>query len=263
MRGGVLIDTRVPSIPVLETAWQGGSVHASPHDIRRCDGKPLTTRVAGVLRCHVNRKALFCHATIPGNGWPSGLNTPRLRRTSDQRTVRRCPRHLDTDRKCRSWPHGAFSQTPKNPSPRPRGSMMLFCVTASGAGAQDRIADSTSRHSGIVKLPVVDKQDIRFTRVSVNNVPIQASTSGITQDQYGFLWFGTLDGLFRYDGYNLKTYRHDAGNPNSLSENTSNLFTGIGPAFFGSPLLMEGSTDWTRLRTRSRIIGMTLAISRA
>ena len=97
------------------------------------------------------------------------------------------------------------------------GTLMLFCITASGAGAQDRIAASTSRHSGIVKLPVVDKQDIRFTRVSVNNVPIQASTLSVTQDQYGFLWFGTLDGLLRYDGYNLKTYKHDTGNPNSLS----------------------------------------------
>ena len=96
---------------------------------------------------------------------------------------------------------------------------MLFCITASGAGAQDRDAASTSRRSGIVKLPVIDKQDIRFTRVSVNNVPIQAFTMSITQDQYGFLWFGTADGLFRHDGYNLKTYRHDAGNPNSPSEN--------------------------------------------
>ena len=63
----------------------------------------------------------------------------------------------------------------------------------------------------------------------------------MAQDQYGFLWFGTIDGLLRYDGYNLKSYKHDTGNPNSLTETTSNLFTEIGPAFFGSPLPMEGS----------------------
>jgi signal transduction histidine kinase/ligand-binding sensor domain-containing protein/DNA-binding response OmpR family regulator/HPt (histidine-containing phosphotransfer) domain-containing protein len=66
---------------------------------------------------------------------------------------------------------------------------------------------------------MIDKQDIRFTSVSTNNVRLQTFTWSIVQDRYGFLWFGTVDGLFRHDGYNLKTYRHDADNPNSLSEN--------------------------------------------
>ena len=26
------------------------------------------------------------------------------------------------------------------------------------------------------------------------------------QDQYGFLWFGTINGIVRYDGYNFKHY---------------------------------------------------------
>ena len=99
------------------------------------------------------------------------------------------------------------------------GTLMLCCVTASSAGAQDRFAVSASRQTGIVKLAIIDKQDIRFTSVSTNNVPLQTFTWSIVQDQYGFLWFGTVDGLFRHDGYNLKTYRHDASNPNSLSEN--------------------------------------------
>ena len=99
------------------------------------------------------------------------------------------------------------------------GVLVLFCVTAPGAGAQERNAASTSRDGGIVTLPIIDKQDIRFTSVFTNNVRLQAFTWSIVQDQYGFLWFGTVDGLFRHDGYTLKTYRHDARNPNSLSEN--------------------------------------------
>jgi ligand-binding sensor domain-containing protein len=31
------------------------------------------------------------------------------------------------------------------------------------------------------------------------------------------MWFGTLDGLNRYDGYEFKVYKHDAEDPNSLS----------------------------------------------
>ena len=41
----------------------------------------------------------------------------------------------------------------------------------------------------------------------------------ILQDSYGYLWFGTMDGLNRYDGESFVTYRNDPGNPNSLSGN--------------------------------------------
>lgn len=36
------------------------------------------------------------------------------------------------------------------------------------------------------------------------------------QDKDGFMWFGTKDGLNRFDGYQFKTYRHDADVPGSL-----------------------------------------------
>lgn len=41
----------------------------------------------------------------------------------------------------------------------------------------------------------------------------------IFQDNKGFLWFGTSDGLNKYDGYDFKTYRHQPENSQSLSEN--------------------------------------------
>ncbi|MCB0630287.1 MAG: two-component regulator propeller domain-containing protein [Saprospiraceae bacterium] len=45
----------------------------------------------------------------------------------------------------------------------------------------------------------------------------------IAQDDKGLMWFGTRNGLNRFDGYTFKTYRHDPGNPNSLSH--SNVWT--------------------------------------
>lgn len=39
----------------------------------------------------------------------------------------------------------------------------------------------------------------------------------IYQDSKGFMWFGTMFGLVRYDGANYKTYRHDPSDTNSLS----------------------------------------------
>jgi len=48
------------------------------------------------------------------------------------------------------------------------------------------------------------------------NVP---ATFAIVQDCYGYIWFGTIDGLFRYDGSNHKIFRSDSGEY-SLSSNT-------------------------------------------
>lgn len=39
----------------------------------------------------------------------------------------------------------------------------------------------------------------------------------IYQDSKGFIWFGTMFGLVKYDGVNYKTYRHDPLDSNSLS----------------------------------------------
>ena len=39
------------------------------------------------------------------------------------------------------------------------------------------------------------------------------------QDKFGFMWFGTQDGLNRYDGYKFKVFTNESGNKNSLSNN--------------------------------------------
>jgi len=41
----------------------------------------------------------------------------------------------------------------------------------------------------------------------------------ITQDKYGFIWFGTSYGLDRFDGINLKTFFSKPGDPHSLGNN--------------------------------------------
>ena len=46
------------------------------------------------------------------------------------------------------------------------------------------------------------------------------STGCIVQDSTGYMWFGTVDGLYRYDGFNYKVYRSEKGNSNSIRGNT-------------------------------------------
>jgi signal transduction histidine kinase/CheY-like chemotaxis protein/ligand-binding sensor domain-containing protein len=63
------------------------------------------------------------------------------------------------------------------------------------------------------------KHQLQFRRLNVNDGLSQSSVLSILQDSYGFMWFGTEDGLNRYDGYNFIVYRPDAKNPYSLSVN--------------------------------------------
>jgi GAF domain-containing protein/ligand-binding sensor domain-containing protein len=61
-------------------------------------------------------------------------------------------------------------------------------------------------------------RDITFKRLTLDDGLSQSSINCIVQDAQGFMWFGTQDGLNRYDGYEIKVYRHDPENPHSLSD---------------------------------------------
>ncbi|HTY35853.1 MAG TPA: two-component regulator propeller domain-containing protein, partial [Bacteroidota bacterium] len=62
-------------------------------------------------------------------------------------------------------------------------------------------------------------QDVHFERLSINEGLSQTSVYAIAQDSQGFLWFGTQDGLNRYDGYSFKVFRYRANDSTSLSAN--------------------------------------------
>jgi signal transduction histidine kinase/ligand-binding sensor domain-containing protein/ActR/RegA family two-component response regulator len=60
-------------------------------------------------------------------------------------------------------------------------------------------------------------QAFRFERLA--GATTKVSILDITQDSQGFLWFGSSDGLFRYDGYRTTVFRHDPNDPTTLSDN--------------------------------------------
>lgn len=59
---------------------------------------------------------------------------------------------------------------------------------------------------------------IKFEHLTVDQGLSQNSVTCILQDSKGFMWFGTLDGLNRYDGYGFTVYHHDPLDENSLSD---------------------------------------------
>lgn len=66
-------------------------------------------------------------------------------------------------------------------------------------------------------LPQICNCILQFDHISIEQGLSQSSVHVIFQDSRGFLWFGTQDGLNRYDGYNFKVYKPEPSNPNSLS----------------------------------------------
>jgi len=60
---------------------------------------------------------------------------------------------------------------------------------------------------------------IKFERIGLEQGLSQISVQCILQDRKGFMWFGTEDGLNKYDGYRFTVYKNDPNSPNSLSNN--------------------------------------------
>ena len=65
-------------------------------------------------------------------------------------------------------------------------------------------------------------QDPNFIieRISLEQGLSQSVIDVIFQDSKGYLWFGTQDGLNRYDGYSFVVYKNEPGNSNTLPGNT-------------------------------------------
>src|ERR1700748_3750450 len=61
--------------------------------------------------------------------------------------------------------------------------------------------------------------DTRFRHISVEQGLSNSSINCIFQDSRGFMWFGTRDGLNRYDGENVIIFRAKENDPNSISDN--------------------------------------------
>jgi len=61
--------------------------------------------------------------------------------------------------------------------------------------------------------------ELKFKHLTVSDGLSQSTVLSILQDSQGFMWFGTEDGLNKYDGYKFTVYKHDQNNPNTLSNN--------------------------------------------
>ncbi|MDR0863369.1 MAG: hypothetical protein LBO74_00360, partial [Candidatus Symbiothrix sp.] len=66
----------------------------------------------------------------------------------------------------------------------------------------------------------VASQQYYFKKYQVEDGLSHNTVWSILQDSYGFIWFGTSDGLNRFDGQHFKTYKSDIKDKQSLGNNS-------------------------------------------
>ena len=94
--------------------------------------------------------------------------------------------------------------------------------------------------------------DLRFDHLPLGMDPSHRRITGIVQDDLGFLWIGTDDGLKRYDGYRIRDYRHDPKNPNSLPDSYIVPCSRTAPGSFGLPRGVTSMCTTPRPRSSRR-----------
>lgn len=66
---------------------------------------------------------------------------------------------------------------------------------------------------------VSDNEQISFSSITTKDGLSQNDVNCILQDNQGFMWFGTYDGLNRYDGYEFISYRYKTDSNKGLNSN--------------------------------------------
>lgn len=75
------------------------------------------------------------------------------------------------------------------------------------------------------------KTKIDFERLNIDNGLSQNIVEVIFQDNYGFVWFGSQDGLNRFDGHNYKYFHHSPHDTLSISNNYVKAIAQTDPSY--------------------------------
>jgi len=68
-------------------------------------------------------------------------------------------------------------------------------------------------------LSFAQQDKINFNHITTKDGLSNGRVCAILQDSRGFMWFGTMEGLNRYDGYKFKIFRNIPHDSTSISHN--------------------------------------------
>src|SRR6056297_1128784 len=61
--------------------------------------------------------------------------------------------------------------------------------------------------------------NVKFEHITIEDGLPHSKINTIYQDHHGYIWFGTNDGVARYNGYEFTVYQHVPKDTNSISHN--------------------------------------------
>jgi len=71
----------------------------------------------------------------------------------------------------------------------------------------------------LIPLSHLAAQEISFDHITTDGGLVTGNVRTILEDYQGFIWFGTEDGLQRYDGHSMVNYHHDEDDSTTISSN--------------------------------------------
>lgn len=77
----------------------------------------------------------------------------------------------------------------------------------------------------LCSLVVQAQENFYFDQIGTDDGLSQSDVNCIYQDTYGYMWFGTHDGLNRYDGYSFTVFKPDQKSTN-INSNLIYAMTG-------------------------------------
>jgi signal transduction histidine kinase/ligand-binding sensor domain-containing protein len=119
----------------------------------------------------------------------------------------------------------SFQDTQRNTVRQQKRQSVKFSSLALLAAAILSLASTLPAQAGMMQavpehvLSQTPAETVRFGNLSEDDGLSNNQVQAILQDQNGFLWFGTQNGLNKYNGYEFTIYRHNINNPASIASN--------------------------------------------
>lgn len=108
---------------------------------------------------------------------------------------------------------------------------LLFCLVMIAGCLPPAFSASVAVDNG-----QIGRDQIRFRTLGIADGLSSTTARALAQDEKGFVWLGTQEGLNRFDGYDFRVYRADSERADSLSDShiTSLAADGAGALWIGT-----------------------------
>lgn len=99
-------------------------------------------------------------------------------------------------------------------------SLAVWMVGSTTATTATTDSDSHTFPQKTLSDIIPPEYQMRFVHISTADGLSHGMVLRIVQDDLGFMWFGTADGLNRYDGHTFKVYKNDPDDPGSIQSDS-------------------------------------------